>query len=78
MKKTLIDTNPYLKDAKARDEAMARNVGTSSAIESISVTRDASTGKFISSKVKDGALHQAKEDPTAKQHPAPSSARSSR
>ncbi len=48
MKKSLLETNPYLKDASKRTEALVRNVETSSAIEGIRVMRDATTGRFIS------------------------------
>ena len=48
MKKSLLETNPYLKDASKRTKALARNVETSSAIEGIRVKRDAVTGRFIS------------------------------
>lgn len=54
-KKSLIHTNPHLKDAKKRDEAMARNVHSSSAVEGITVKRDPETGRFKSIK---------KEEPT--------------
>jgi hypothetical protein len=47
MKKSLLETNPYLKDPLQRDKALARNVITSSAIESICVTRDAKNGQFV-------------------------------
>jgi hypothetical protein len=47
MKKSLLETNPYLKDPKKREEAMARNIETSSAIEDIWVKRDAKTGQFM-------------------------------
>jgi hypothetical protein len=46
MKKSLIEDNPYLKDASKRKEALARNVESSSAIEGIVVKRDAVTGRF--------------------------------
>ncbi len=50
MKKTLLETNPYLKDAAKRTRALARNVETSSAIEGIWVKRDEKNGRFISEK----------------------------
>lgn len=46
MKKSLVDTNPYLKNAEKRKDALTRNVETSSAIEGILIRRDAKTGKF--------------------------------
>ena len=49
MKKSLLETNPYLKDPKKREEAIARNIETSSAIEGICVKRDAKTGRFVHS-----------------------------
>lgn len=48
MKKSLLETNPYLKDPARRTIALARSIETSSAIEGILVTRDAKSGKFIS------------------------------
>jgi len=50
MKKTLLETNPYLKNAKNRTQALARNIETSSAIEGILVKRDAKSGQFVSQK----------------------------
>lgn len=50
MKKSLLNTNPYLKDAAIRERSLVRNVESSSAIEGILVKRDASSGRFISSK----------------------------
>lgn len=47
MKRSLLETNPYLKDPAERDKALARNIVSSSAIESIYVTRDAKNGQFI-------------------------------
>jgi hypothetical protein len=47
MKKSLLETNPYLKDPTKREEATARNIETSSAIEGIWVKRDAVTGQFV-------------------------------
>lgn len=50
MKKTLLNTNPYLKDAATRERALARNIESSSAIEGIWVKRDATTGRFMATK----------------------------
>jgi hypothetical protein len=50
MKKSLQDTNPHLKDPKKREEALTRNVRSSSAVEGISVHRDSETGRFHSTK----------------------------
>jgi len=50
MKKSLLKTNPYLKDASNRERALARNIESSSAVEGTWVTRDAVTGRFISCK----------------------------
>ena len=47
MKKSLLETNPYLKDPATRDKALARNVVSSSAIEDIHVSRDAKSGQFV-------------------------------
>jgi hypothetical protein len=47
MKKTLLATNPHLKNAAQREEALARNIESSSAIEGIWVKRDATTGRFL-------------------------------
>jgi len=50
MKKSLLLTNPYLKDPTVRERSMTRNVESSSAVEGIWVKRNASTGKFVSKK----------------------------
>jgi hypothetical protein len=50
MKKSLLETNPYLKNAADRTKALARNIETSSAIEGIFVKRDAKSGRFIAQK----------------------------
>lgn len=47
MKRSLLTTNPYLKDPKKREEAMARNIETSSEIEGIKIKRDSKTGYFV-------------------------------
>lgn len=47
MKKSLLETNPYLKDPTKRALTLARNIESSSAIEGIRVKRDASTGRFV-------------------------------
>ena len=47
MKKSLLTTNPYLRDAKVRERTMARNIESSSAVEGIWVKRDAASGRFI-------------------------------
>lgn len=48
MKKSLLESNPYLKEASKREEALARNIESSSAVEGIRVKRDAVTGRFVS------------------------------
>lgn len=55
MKKSLLETNPYLKDAATRNKALDRNVASSSAIEGIWVKRDAKSGRFVSQKKDDKA-----------------------
>lgn len=50
MKKSLLTTNPYLKDSAVRERTMTRNIESSSAVEGILVKRNASTGKFVSKK----------------------------
>ena len=50
MKKSLLETNPYLKDASKREYALTRNIETSSAIEGIRVKRDVVTGRFVVTK----------------------------
>jgi len=50
MKKSLLNTNLYLKDAAIRERSLVRNIESSSAIEGIWVKRDASSGRFIASK----------------------------
>jgi len=47
MKKSLLETNPYLKDPTERNKALVRNVVSSSAIEGIRVSRDAKSGLFV-------------------------------
>jgi hypothetical protein len=48
MKKSLLETNPHLKDPAKRAIAQTRNIETSSAVEGIWVKRDAKSGQFIS------------------------------
>ena len=48
MKKSLLATNPHLKDVSKRTKALARNIETSSAVEGIWVKRDAVSGRFVS------------------------------
>lgn len=48
MKKSLLETNPHLKDASKREKALARNIETSSAVEGIRVKRDTVSGGFVS------------------------------
>ncbi len=50
MKKSLLSTNPYLKDATSRERALTRNIESSSAIEGIQVKRDATSGRFVANK----------------------------
>ncbi len=50
MRKSLLSTNPYLKDATSRERALARNIESSSAIEGIRVKRDATSGRFVANK----------------------------
>jgi hypothetical protein len=47
MKKSLLSTNPYFKDATSRERGLALNIESSSAVEGISVKRDAATGRFV-------------------------------
>ncbi|WP_139800813.1 hypothetical protein [Geothermobacter hydrogeniphilus] len=47
MSKTLLTTNPHLKNKVARERALTRNIESSSAIEGIQVKRDAKTGQFV-------------------------------
>jgi hypothetical protein len=46
MKKSLLTTNPYLKDEAVRERFLTRNIESSSAVEGIQVKRD-SSGRFI-------------------------------
>lgn len=48
MKKSLLETNPYLRDSAERSKALTRNIASSSAIEGIRVRRDAKSGLFVS------------------------------
>jgi hypothetical protein len=50
MKKSLLTTNRFLKDAAVRERTLARNIESSSAVEGISVKRDAASGRFIATK----------------------------
>jgi hypothetical protein len=50
MNNSLKHTNPHLQDPVVRERSLARNVESSSAIEGISVKRDAMTGRFIFTK----------------------------
>lgn len=47
MKKSLLETNPFLKDPVTRNKSLARNVVTSSAVEGIRVTRESASGRFV-------------------------------
>jgi hypothetical protein len=49
MSKSLLSTNPYLKNTASHERALSRNVESSSAVEGIQVKRDAATGRFIPS-----------------------------
>lgn len=48
MKKSLLTTNQHLQNRSIREKSMTRNIESSSAIEGISVKRDAVTGQFVS------------------------------
>jgi hypothetical protein len=50
MKKSLLETNPHLKDPAKRIIGQTRNIETSSAVEGIWVKRDAKSGQFTSVK----------------------------
>ncbi len=50
MKKSLLTTNPYLKDTVQRERFLTRNIESSSAVERIFVKRDAASGRFIATK----------------------------
>ena len=65
MKKTLLETNPYLKDAKVRERTMARNIESSSAVEGIWIKRDSATGRFVSKK-SDMATRAVRFEPVKK------------
>jgi hypothetical protein len=47
MKKSLLETNPFLKDPATRNKSLARNVVSSSAVEGIRVKRDSASGRFV-------------------------------
>lgn len=47
MKKTLLKTNRNLKNIEQREQALTRNVESSSAVEGIQVKRDAASGRFV-------------------------------
>jgi len=50
MGKVLIKSNKYLKTAAKRIDMLEKNISSSSAIEGISVARDAATGRFMQKK----------------------------
>ena len=50
MSKALIHSNAYLQDTQKREEALERNILSSSAVEGIKVTRDTQTGRFVQNK----------------------------
>ena len=50
MKKSLLATNPYLRDAAVRERTLTRNIESSSAVEGIFVKRDSSSGCFVATK----------------------------
>jgi hypothetical protein len=47
MKKSLLTTNPHLKDEAVRERFLTRNIEGSSAVEGIQVKRDSASGRFI-------------------------------
>jgi len=59
MKKSLLETNPYLKDSSKRNNALVRNVVSSSAIEGIIVKLDTVSGRFVSRTKKPTTLAKA-------------------
>jgi hypothetical protein len=61
MKKSLLATNPFLKDPAVRERSLARNVESSSAVEGICVKRDSSSGRFISTKSAKGPAKAVKK-----------------
>jgi hypothetical protein len=61
MKKSLLATNPYLRDPAVRERSLARNVESSSAVEGIWVKRDATSGRFISTKSAKGLAKAVKK-----------------
>lgn len=64
MKRSLLETNPYLKDPAKRSEALARNIESSSAIEGIRIKRDPVTGRFLS--MSKGIIPQRKAAKTSR------------
>jgi hypothetical protein len=60
MKKSLLATNPHLKDAATRERSLARNIESSSAVEGIWVKRDSATGRFCD-KPTDSSVKAAKK-----------------
>jgi hypothetical protein len=61
MKKSLLETNPHLKDPAKRMIAQARNIETSSAVEGIWVKRDANSGQFCSVRKEKTPMKSAKK-----------------
>ena len=72
-KKSLIKTNPYLKDPAEREDRIVLNVATSSAVEGIPlsafgtflVTKKESTGKAARAAVKTNRSLRRKSSPSA-------------
>lgn len=62
MKKTLLATNPHLKDAAQRERALARNIESSSAIEGILVKRHAVSGQFVTTESSSARTGLKKKD----------------
>lgn len=50
MGKTLAKSNIHLRNSTTRQNSLARNIESSSAIESVWVKRDAATGRFVGRK----------------------------
>ncbi len=50
MKKTLLTTNRHLQNISHREQALSRNIESSSAIEGLWVKRDAKTGRFVAAR----------------------------
>jgi len=63
MRKTLLTTNRHLQNITHREQALSRNIESSSAIEGICVKRNAKTGRFTTTSKLATRITRTKRDP---------------